>query len=153
MNNKKVLISLMDFIKKSTGMSDQDISKGAGYAKNYLSVCLSNGNVSDKMIDKVKLIYADELKQWRSPLNMVANTLNEDEADYKVRRKTPNDKMIVQDGLSRMYESQLRVEARQMVMRNFLAEIYAKVYNQPVAKVLDEMGDLEKKSAARLTGE
>ena len=46
MDNNKTLISMLDFIKKSTGMSDKDISKGAGYYYSYISQRLSKGEVS-----------------------------------------------------------------------------------------------------------
>ena len=149
MENKELLITMMDFLKNSFGMSDKEISLRAGYAKNYLSVCLSNGKVSDKIIEKVQLKFADQLKGLKLSGK---NVVHDGEAPY-IRRKMADDKIVIRDGMARMYESQQRMEARQMVMRNFLAEIYAKTFGQPVTKVLDEMGDLEKKAAARLNGE
>jgi len=145
MENKKRLFFLLNNIKEATGFTDKEISKSLDYRPDYITVSISTGNVSKKLIQKLELVYKDVLKDV--DLSLVQ------EPDVELIRKKPNEKVIIKDGLRKIYESQLRQESRQMVIRNFLAEIYAKIYERPSTVVLSEMEELEKQSASKLQGE
>jgi hypothetical protein len=149
MNNNEALETLVKIVQNLTGFTAKEISKHMGYNSGYLSQRLSNGDASKKFIDKMKLTFKEELIRYGYDKAGVDtdNTLNEDAPKYGTRRQPADFKLTLNKSIAQIYESVQRQETKQVVIGNFIAEIYAKVYDRPSAAVLAEMEALEKKLA------
>lgn len=145
MDFNKRLETLLLIIKKQTGLNSKEISKALGYHHAHISQRLSNRDTSKRMVTLIEEKYAEHIKAYEQA-GGDQNILNEDAAEY-IRRKPGNDKIIIQQGIARIYECVHRIEVRETVTRNFIAEIYAKVFERPSASVIVEMEEMEKKLA------
>lgn len=57
---KKQLLDLLEEIQKRTGMNQAEISIKAGYGPGYISEALSKDRVTQKLINKIRLVYDQE---------------------------------------------------------------------------------------------
>jgi predicted ribosome quality control (RQC) complex YloA/Tae2 family protein len=74
MISKEELRSLIETIKKATGLGQEKISIGAGYKKTTLTERLSQGGGLDAVYDQLKLVYGEALK--KSMVEEAKNTEN-----------------------------------------------------------------------------
>jgi hypothetical protein len=130
--NVELLRQMVEIIKSKTGLTQAKIGERCHYNKNYITQRISANKVSDDVIAQMKLVFAKELN---GELLDGLSVAEEAEKYFKT--------LSVKESVARLLESNYRVEARQAVMRNYLAELYAKQAKLSVADVLAQMESLE----------
>lgn len=61
-SKKTELRQLIDLIKHKTGLTQAELADRAGYKRTYISQALGDKNPPQKLIDKLKLVFAEDLQ-------------------------------------------------------------------------------------------
>lgn len=121
-NKHEAINALIDLIKFKKKLTEEEICEQMGLNKNYISQMRTRNHFPEKFINNLKLRYKDVIES----------------EPVKILKASDVETVI--------YQTSVRLQ----VVSHYIAEMFADQKGVSVAKVLHEMEQLERESAARL---